>query len=188
MKANVILPIVSLLWIGSEVLLIISRRSTSPKESRDAGSIIWLNVIIYASVLLGVLTSFTSIGLIRGVRLILAWIGLVLIILGLLIRWIAIFTLRQYFTVNVAIQSGHQIIRCGIYRFIRHPSYLGSLVSFLGLGLALSNWLSIVVIMVPITLAFLSRIKLEERALMQALGEKYGEYCKSTWKLLPRLY
>jgi protein-S-isoprenylcysteine O-methyltransferase len=188
MNPNVILPIVGLFWMGSELLLIVFCRVASAKDNRDAGSIVWLNAVIYGSIILAVLVSFTSIGLVRNARPALAWVGLVLISIGLVIRWLAIITLRRFFTVQVVIQDDHQISRNGIYRIVRHPSYLGSLVSFLGLATALSNWLSFAIIILPITSAFLARIKIEERALSDAFGQAYREYCKSTWKLLPLIY
>jgi protein-S-isoprenylcysteine O-methyltransferase len=49
------------------------------------------------------------------------------------------------------------------------------------------NWLSIIILVVPITIAFMKRIKIEERALENAFGEEYIAYCKSTWRLLPWL-
>jgi protein-S-isoprenylcysteine O-methyltransferase Ste14 len=109
-------------------------------------------------------------------------------LLGLIIRWTAILTLRKYFTVDVSILEDHKIVKKGIYKYIRHPSYAGSLVSFLGLGLAFSNWLSSVVIIVPILTAFIYRIQVEEKALIQAFGEEYLDYSNTTKRLIPKIY
>jgi len=109
-------------------------------------------------------------------------------LLGLLIRWTAILTLRKYFTVDVSILPGHQIVKKGLYKYIRHPAYAGSLVSFLGLGLAFSNWLSSIVIVVPILTAFIYRIQVEEQALIQAFGDEYLDYSNTTKRLIPKIY
>jgi len=106
----------------------------------------------------------------------------------LIIRWMAILTLKKYFTVNVSILKDHRIIDKGVYKFIRHPAYAGSLLSFLGLGLSFSNWLSTLVIFIPILIAFIYRIRVEEKALIQAFGDEYLNYSKTTKRLIPKLY
>ena len=118
----------------------------------------------------------------------LPWFGLFLIIAGLAVRWTAILTLRKYFTVNVAIQPGQHCNHSGRLSILRHPSYSGSILSFLGLALILANWISIFIILVPITVAFVKRINIEERALTEAFGSAYEEYCRSTRRLFPWIY
>ncbi len=71
---------------------------------------------------------------------------------------------------------------------MRHPSYTGVLLAFLGLALSLHNLLSIFLIMVPITVASLHRMNVEEQALLRALGERYASYMARTKRLLPFLY
>ena len=115
-------------------------------------------------------------------------LGMVLIVAGLAVRWVAILTLRKYFTVDVAISSDHKVVMTGLYRYVRHPAYLGSLLSFLGLAISFSNWLSAVVIFFPITGAFIYRIKVEEEALEAFFGDAYRQYCSSTRRLIPGVF
>src|SRR5674476_557459 len=150
---------ISSIWVISEVLLLAIRRSKNDSQDHDKGSIKWLNITIYTCVALAVSFGFTGIGQIHTAISIIPWVGLSFIVVGLIIRWIAILTLRKYFTTNVVIQSDHRIIKAGIYRFIRHPSYSGSIISFFGLGLVFSNWISFILLVVPITIAFLKRIQ-----------------------------
>ena len=152
------------------------------------GSIKWLNIIIYTSVAFAVSFGLLGIGLIHNALSIIPLIGLSFIVVGLIIRWTAILTLRKYFTTNVVIQSDHRIIKTGLYRFVRHPSYSGSILSFFGLGLVFSNWISLVVLLVPITIAFLKRIQIEEQALFHAFGIEYEDYRKMSWALFPWIY
>jgi protein-S-isoprenylcysteine O-methyltransferase Ste14 len=114
--------------------------------------------------------------------------GLVLIVVGLVVRWTAIITLRKYFTVDVSIVSDHKLVITGIYRFVRHPAYAGSLLSFLGLGIVLSNWLSLLVVFIPITVVFIYRINVEEKALLAFFGDQYAHYCARTKRLIPKIY
>jgi protein-S-isoprenylcysteine O-methyltransferase Ste14 len=180
--------IISAIWVISEILLLVLCRSKNDSQDHDKGSIKWLNIIIYLSVAFAVSFGFSGIGIISTAVSALPWVGLYFIVVGLLIRWTAILTLRKYFTTNVVIQSDHRIIKTGLYRFVRHPSYSGAIISFCGLGLAFSNWISFIVLFVPITIAFLKRIQIEEQALQNAFGEEYTYYRKMSWALCPWLY
>ena len=107
---------------------------------------------------------------------------------ALAIRWTAIFTLGKSFSSNVAIQESQQITRTGLYRFVRHPSYLGLLLVFLAVGLHSRNWISLAVVIVPTTAALLYRIHVEETVLVKAFGEEYVAYSKATKRLVPGVY
>ena len=101
-------------WMVSEIALIVFRRAKDTSDVRDAGSVIWLNVGIYGSLAVSLAFAFSGFGTVDFHRHVLAWIGLVLIVLGIIVRWTAILTLRRYFTVNVVIQANHQIVKSGI--------------------------------------------------------------------------
>jgi protein-S-isoprenylcysteine O-methyltransferase Ste14 len=103
-------------------------------------------------------------------------------------RWVSIIHLGRFFTVNVAIAADHQLVETGPYRFIRHPSYSGALLAFVGWGMVLRNWASLLIALLPIAVAFLYRINVEERALLEALGDCYRAYMARTKRLIPFLY
>lgn len=181
---------ISIIWLLSEITL--ARLKSSARsvnaENKDQGSIRLLWLVIVISVICGVYAGLSGIGLIGRFSGIISRTGVALILIGLIIRWIAILSLRKFFTVDVAVHKNHQLKKSGIYRHVRHPAYLGSLISFLGLGLAFSNWVSILIIFLPILLVFLLRIRIEEKALRETLGSEYLEYAARTKKLLPRIY
>jgi protein-S-isoprenylcysteine O-methyltransferase Ste14 len=114
--------------------------------------------------------------------------GVIMMLVGLAIRWAAIFTLGKSFSSNVAIQDSQQVIRTGLYRVVRHPSYLGLLLVFLAIGSHSRNWLGFAVVLVPTTVALLYRIHVEEVALVEAFGDEYVAYSKATKCLLPGVY
>jgi protein-S-isoprenylcysteine O-methyltransferase Ste14 len=143
---------------------------------------------IIVCVFIGVFLGIRGIGFIREKSLLISSLGLFLVVLGLVIRWTAILTLKKYFTVNVSILSDHRIIDKGIYGSIRHPAYAGSLLSFLGLGLSFSNWLSTLIIFTPVLVVFIYRMRIEEKALVGFFGEEYTGYCKTTKRLIPKIY
>ena len=189
MTLNLIVLLVCLIWLVSEVVLARVRYSKKTKSvARDESSLRILWVTILASLTGGILAGVAGIGFMAVRGHLLSLFGLVLIMAGLGVRWTAILTLKRYFTVDVSIAGNHQIIKKGIYRIIRHPAYAGSLLSFLGLGLSFSNWLSTVVVLIPIGGAFLYRIRVEEKVLSEVFGEEYANYCKTTKRLVPGIY
>lgn len=107
---------------------------------------------------------------------------------GMILRWYCIFILGKFFTFDVAIQGGQTLIEKGPYRYIRHPSYTGALLTLLGFGLALGNWAGLIVLLSCMGFAYAYRIPLEEAALVKALGEPYRRYMSRTWRLVPPLF
>jgi protein-S-isoprenylcysteine O-methyltransferase Ste14 len=140
------------------------------------------------SVPVGVWLGYANVGRIYTAHTVISLFGIVMMLFGTALRWIAIRTLKDYFTVNVTIFEDHQIVKHGLYKYLRHPSYLGLLVRYLGFGLAFGNWLSVLCIFMPLLAAVLYRIQVEEMALNQALGNQYAEYSKTTMRLIPKIY
>ena len=114
--------------------------------------------------------------------------GAALFVVGLVLRWWAIITLGRFFTVDVTIQKDHELVEHGPFRLVRHPSYTGVLLAFVGFALSLRNWGALAVILVPIFIAFVRRMNVEEEALSQALGSRYAEYMARTKRLVPGIY
>jgi protein-S-isoprenylcysteine O-methyltransferase Ste14 len=88
----------------------------------------------------------------------------------------------------VLIKADHQLVRIGIYKYVRHPAYTGTLIAHLGLGLSFGSWLSLSLSLVPYVLAAMYRMRVEEQALTEAFGNDYVEYAKQTKRLIPGLY
>jgi len=97
-------------------------------------------------------------------------------------------TLGRFFTVDVTIEKDHELVERGPFRVVRHPSYTGVLLAFVGLALTLRNWAALLVILVPIGAAFIHRMNVEEDALSRALNPHYAEYMKRTKRLVPFVY
>ena len=117
----------------------------------------------------------------------LRWFGLVLMAGGLALRIYSVLWLGPMFTRFVQIIPGHRLVTDGPYRLVRHPSYTGALVALTGLGLALDSWLSLAVLVLLPGAAFLYRIRVEERALVEAFGEEYLRYRMAVKSLVPFL-
>jgi protein-S-isoprenylcysteine O-methyltransferase Ste14 len=188
MSFGIVLIILSFLWLVSEIILAKVKRAKSSDIKYEKVSLPLLWITILFSVAIGVYAGLHPPGHIAFHSTIVSISGMIFILSGLVLRWIAILTLQRQFTVDVAITNNHRLVRNGIYRFIRHPAYSGSLLSFIGLGMVFSNYLSILIIFVPICIAFLYRIKVEEKALTAALGNEYLDYCQSTKRLIPGIF
>jgi protein-S-isoprenylcysteine O-methyltransferase Ste14 len=186
MNLSYLIISISCIWCISEIALAVAKRSRSgPGDSIDKSSFKFLWITIACAITAGVLLGSRQIGLISFFGPWLSIMGIILIGLGLIIRWIAILTLKKYFTVDIAVQPDQRIIQTGLYKYIRHPSYTGSLLSFLGLGLSFSNWFATLAIFIPVFLAFYYRILVEEKALVNALGPEYEKYKQKTKRLIP---
>lgn len=181
-------------WIAlffgvSEGVLTLVRRSRQNAQARDdRGSLrlIW-RVILIAMAAAALLWKFLpQAQLPMTPRLYMTGFGI--FVAGVLLRWYAILHLGRYFTVDVAIASDHRVVDTGPYRYIRHPSYTGVLMAFLGLGICAGNAASLVVLMTAVMFVFLRRIRIEEQVLTQALGADYIRYAQRTWRLLPFVY
>ncbi len=181
--------VIAAIWLVSEVVLgRMTRSKDADSQQKDKSSLrsLWITLIVAMTV--GIYLGLHGIGYIAAGSRVVSIVGLVLVVLGMVIRWTAIVTLRRYFTSNVSIREGHELVNRGMYRFIRHPSYTGSLLSFFGIGLTFANWLSTLVIFVPVLCAFLYRMRVEERALFVHFGDDYIRYCKTTKRLIPGIY
>jgi protein-S-isoprenylcysteine O-methyltransferase Ste14 len=177
-------------WICLEVVIAIATRTwRSQGKGHDRGTQLILWVVIWLS--------FTAAGRLAPLLpnmdfhlpdLPLRVASVVLLAAGLAIRITAIVTLGRSFSANVAIRSSQTIQRKGLYRLIRHPSYLGLEIIFLAAAIHLHNWVASAIVLVLPTAAMLYRIHVEEAALLGAFGSDYADYMKTTKRLIPGIY
>jgi len=176
------------LWILSEILLNrFVRSGKSDKKTADKKTEIYLWISVIVSITAGVFISvFFSCPVFSNEQF--AIIGIIVIIIGIIIRLVAIKQLGRFFTVDVTIRKDHQLMQRGLYKRLRHPSYTGSLISFLGFGLSLNNWISIVVVFLSTLFSFIHRMNIEEKVLIEQFGDNYLDYINKTKRLIPFLY
>lgn len=108
--------------------------------------------------------------------------------LGLLLRWWSFLTLGRYFTVVLQTSSDQVVVDRGPYRLLRHPSYTGLLLAFLGVGIMLGNWVAALASVALVLVALVHRIRIEERALVAALGDRYRTFADGRARLVPFLW
>jgi protein-S-isoprenylcysteine O-methyltransferase Ste14 len=176
-------------WIASEVVIALATRTgRNDGNVKDKGTQALLWVVILASATASEWIRHVVPANLFGGAGWLRMVGLILLIAGLAIRWTAVLTLGKAFSANVAIRASQTVRKNGLYRFVRHPSYLGLLLIFLAVGVHSRNWLSLAVMVLPTTAALLYRIHVEEAALREAFGEEYVAYSRETKRLIPWLF
>ncbi len=116
------------------------------------------------------------------------FIGGVLIIGGIGFRYWAIRTLGRFFTTTVKVSKNQSIIQHGPYRIVRHPSYLGAYLAFVGTAIFLEAWYSLPLTIMAMGLAYSYRIKTEEQALVDYFGEQYKKYQRYSWRMVPGVW
>ncbi len=115
-------------------------------------------------------------------------VGLVLMCVGIAIRQWAITLLGQFFTIDIRVHPDQIVVERGPYRWVRHPSYTGIIITFAGIGLALGNWAALGLLLVVPTAGLLVRIRFEERALLEGLGEPYRRFAAGRSRLVPGVW
>ncbi len=175
-------------WFVTEFLyknMLKSGKEDQKNKDKSTLNILWLAIpfSIMSAIFISYHTHFT---IVDGSWIL--YLGELLILTGIIFRYMIIRSLGKYFTVDVTIRQDHKIKKEGFYKYLRHPSYAFSLLTSLGLGLYLNNWLSLIFAFVPPFLAFAYRIRIEEQALVEQFGDEYIQYRKNTKKLIPFIY
>ena len=177
------------LWILPEMLAWRGKRSTGSADHQDKGSLTLIAVLWWTGIALDFALSFLlPQAAMTWRRTSIFFTGIVLMFFGVAFRWYSARTLGKYFTFDIAIHGGQVLIEAEPYRYIRHPSYSGALLTLLGFGMALGNWAGLVTGLSCLGAAYTYRIPVEEAALTAALGDPYRQYVRRSWRLVPFLF
>ena len=189
MNLESVFKILTLIWLVGEIPIAVFTTTWRGKgKIQDRGTQIILWVVIVASLRINEWMHKVFPVDMPGSESWLRPTALGILILGLAVRAVAVFTLGGAFSANVATRAGQKLQRRGLYSLVRHPSYLGLELIFLAFALHSRTWACFAVVLVPTTLAMLYRIHVEETALRLAFGAEYEEYSRSTKRLIPGVY
>ena len=175
-------------WILFEMVTGSSRkaRSSAKAKGKDRGSFFFLIGMIWLGISLDFIFCFgVQRAAIPWMRTEIFFAGIVLMWAGIAFRYYCMKVLGRYFTFDVAVHGGQTVVEAGPYRYIRHPSYTGALITVIGFGLTLGNWAGLLALVTCVAIGYMYRIRVEESALVQALGEPYREYMGRTRRLVP---
>ena len=174
--------------LGTSVLATMAGRSRGG-ESADRGTkrlLVWSAVIgLTACIVIAINVSSLRFGANTWTTLVL---GIAIAWLGVLLRVWAVWSLGRFFQRDVMIQKDHVVWRGGPYRLLRHPAYAGTLISYLGFGLAIGSWVGALVWVAIVAAGYVPRIRVEEAELTRALGDSYRDYARTTARLVPGLW
>jgi len=179
---NAYLAVLAVHWISEMFIL----RKVGPKRVEDRGPFRALRIVFPTAWLVAVFATRMPQPIFTGASIF--YCGLIAMVVGQLLRWWSVATLGRFFTVNVSIHEGHQVIQSGPYRLIRHPSYTAILLIYGGAGLCFANPISLFALTIPVLLVLLYRIRVEEQVLQSALGSAYRDYMQRTKRLIPGIY
>jgi methyltransferase len=108
----------------------------------------------------------------------------VVLVLAQILRWVSIFTLGKFWSVDVYEMEGHAVINKGPYSFIKHPNYLAVAIEFIFVPLLLGCPVTLVVGAVIKYFILKRRIRMEEGALNRG-GSEYDEKFVGKKRFLP---
>lgn len=185
MKIESVAIALYLAWLVSEILILRPARDRSGSDV-DRKSMLLLASSNFVAPLLAIAAYLSGIGSAPFGSPVQVF-GIALMVAGFTTRWAGMWTLRKFFSANVAVQSDHRLVIAGPYRFVRHPGYFGGWLSFVGLGLALGNWIALLALAAATVPAFLYRIGVEERALRAAFPD-YTGYTQRVRKFIPLIW
>jgi protein-S-isoprenylcysteine O-methyltransferase len=175
-------------YLGFELFLLATRRGKVEAKSADRGTIYVCWVLILGGCFSGFLLARHVTVLNWPVTPPIVCLVVLLLVGGISLRIWAIWHLGRFFTVDVGIQEGHRVVEDGPYRFVRHPSYTGSLVALVGVGFLSFNWLGLLLIVTCTLLAYALRVPVEEKAMLAQFGAQYAGYAARTKRLIPWIY
>ena len=185
-------PLVSLallIWLLSEIvgsaIIPLLRRKGKVKTKSDRGSGVVVRLGLFASALVCAYLAISNIAILPEWFV---YIGVMMMLVGVVLRQWAIWLLGGFFSTEVKIVSNQRIVKEGPYRFLRHPCYTGLLLIMLGLGLEARTWLGTIASLLLFGSAIGYRIRVEENALIREFREEYLDYAKSTKRLIPFIY
>lgn len=175
-----------LVWVVLELRQSVNHRPEGVKA--NWGSEIVFRLAVAAGVLVAIVLSRAAPAAAIRPAAVAACIGLGLLWCGIALRFWSFRTLGRYFTFIVQTSADQPVITDGPYRAIRHPSYAGMLLAVTGLGLFIGNWLSLASLTIAMACGLVFRIRVEERALLQNLGDDYRNYAATHKRLVPFIW
>lgn len=116
------------------------------------------------------------------------YVGFSIFIISCLVRWWGFRSIGKYFNPRVSIYKNHRLITTGAYQKIRHPLYLGSLLSFIAIPLVFNSWGAMLIIVLTTIPALIYRVRVEEEFLVQHFGNEYLEYMQKSKRIIPGIW
>ena len=166
--------------------IIIGKEGRKTERTRDdRGSFLLIYFSVFASIMVAFAFATAEITPLPDW---LFFVGIFLMLLGIFVREWAVTTLKGYYSFRVSVFEGHKVVDNGPYRLVRHPGYAGSILTMVGIGLAVQSLAAVLILSLFCGIAYGYRIRVEEAALLKELGEEYSKYMSRTKRLIPFIF
>jgi protein-S-isoprenylcysteine O-methyltransferase Ste14 len=181
--------IIAFMVIGVRLRVGENARSTAPGESdhQSTGRLGQAFALAVLLLLLAPLLNYFRIGSWVG-GWFPGWLGVTLMVVGMALRFWAAKVLGKFYTRTLLTTSDQRIVEEGPYRLLRHPGYSGSLLVWIGAGLAAANWIIFAIITLVMLISYIYRMRTEETMLAAQFGQVYRDYIQRTRRIIPFLY
>jgi protein-S-isoprenylcysteine O-methyltransferase Ste14 len=174
------------IWVFAPEMRLVRRARKSPIPTEDRGSLrVVLGLGSVAMLAAFVIPFVVPTATLPGNRFAWFFAGLIMLISGSFLRRHCFRELGRFFTGAVTIQTDHRVVDTGAYRWVRHPSYTAALLLTFGIALAMGNWLGVAVSLPIASFAYAYRARVEEQALLSALGAPYAAFTASRKRFIP---
>ena len=171
-------------WVFARELAVIRKARRAPASDQDAGTIRLIVIGQNVALLAATAASFLP-WLVIDRSLVALVAGTCVLAAGGAARRVCFRTLGEHFKGAVIVRQDQPIIERGPYRWVRHPSYTAGMAVMLGIGIALASWLSVAVLLVAPVIIYLRRVRVEEQAFLETIGEPYRAYMARTTRFIP---
>jgi len=174
------------IWAMAPEMKIMRRAREDAKKdgSKDGGSVNVIFVVGQIGLFASLFFAFVRFGMMQPL-VPLFWAGVALVLLGGLLRRHCWRVLGEFFTGDVRARADQPVINKGAYRFVRHPSYTAGMMLFGGVALAFGNWIGGAILMIAVVAGYLYRVRVEERALCDAIGQPYVDFMRTRRRFIP---
>ncbi len=173
-------------YVPESVLM--ARSKAAPGENTDRGSTQFIMLAAWLAFPAAFAVSSWARFALLNHRVFWFALGIAILVAGSMLRRYCFRTLGRFFTGNVKVQADQTVIENGPYRFVRHPSYTGGMLMYFGTGLALTNWLSALILVGMGAITYAYRVHVEEQTLGTSIGQPYLEYMRRTKRFVPFVF
>jgi protein-S-isoprenylcysteine O-methyltransferase Ste14 len=166
-----------------------SNKTAEAHRAQDRGSVKILHAAGDSAAFLGLAAAiFVPAATISPGRDFAFVVGLMVLAAGELLRHHCYRMLGPYFSGTVHVVEDQPVVERGAYRWVRHPAYSGGMMLAIGIGLSFTNWVSLGFLTIIPALGYMFRVRAEERALVETLGEPYRAYMARTKRFVPFIF
>lgn len=182
--------LVLLIWYSAEIIMFFRQLRWRKGATRTAERGFWLffGVSVITAITMLYLAPYIAPAAEIGHAGVAFAVGMVILIAGVTLRLWSFWSLGQYFTFTVKVSPDQPVVMSGPYRMLRHPGYAGGLLAMIGFGVLYRNWVSFAVIAALWLVIIAWRIRIEERALLAALDDRYRTYASHRKRLVPLVW